>query len=173
MIFKVAILQMPSTGRDVKKNTETLILKMQEAARADADILLVPECFITGYELPIENEEALADEDFCIKEICNAAEKFQLGVVATALTKGKEKPQNSAFVINKQGNILMKYAKVHTCDFADEMSEGLYFADFDMDEIRKYREEEMMGNTFRKVKAYEKLLDGEIGFPFMREGQQV
>ncbi len=30
------------------------------------------------------------------------------------------KPQNSALVINKSGNILMKYAKVHNCDFADE-----------------------------------------------------
>lgn len=68
MIFKVAILQMPSTERDVQKNTETLISKMQEAAEENADILLVPECFITGYQLPIENAEALTDEDFCIKK---------------------------------------------------------------------------------------------------------
>lgn len=39
----------------------------------------------------------------------------------TAFTKGNNKqPQNSAFVISKLGDILMKYSKVHTCDFADE-----------------------------------------------------
>lgn len=41
-------------------------------------------------------------------------------MVLTAFTKGNKKPQNSAFVIDKSGNVLMKYSKVHTCDFADE-----------------------------------------------------
>lgn len=279
MIFTTAILQTPSTKRNIKNNIKTLTSKMKEAAAENADILLVPECFITGYSLPIANEEALADDDPALLEICNAAKKFHIGVVATALTKGKNKPQNSAFVINKNGNILMKYSKVHTCDFADEKclesgtefqvcdfdgvklgimicydreypesarilmlkgaeivlvpndcdsmkprlqalstrayenmvgiamanpnrenagcscafspicwdeegkcvdntilladekSEGLYFAEFDMDAIRSYREDEMMGNTFRKVKAYAKLLDAEINSPFIRDGQ--
>lgn len=43
-----------------------------------------------------------------------------MGVVLTAFTKGNKQPQNSVFVINKSGNVLMKYSKVHTCDFADE-----------------------------------------------------
>lgn len=279
MIFRVAILQMPSNGRDFRKNTETIISKMKEAVKLNADILLIPECFITGYILPIENHEAIVDNDPCIIEICNAAQKWEIGVVATAFTKGKNKPQNSAFVIDKKGNVLMKYSKVHTCDFsaekclesgtefkvcdfngvkvgvmicydreypesarilmlkgaeiilvpndcdamkprvqalstrayenmvgvamanpnrinagcscafspicwdkngmcrdntilmADERSEGLYFADFDMDEIRRYRETEMMGNTFRKVVSYTKLLDHEISPPFIRSGQ--
>lgn len=279
MIFRVAILQVPSTDRNLRKNTKTLITKMKEAASAKSDILLIPECFITGYQLPIDNQEALTDQDSFLIEICHAARELQIGVVATALTRGKTKPQNSAFVIDKNGKVLMKYSKVHTCDFADEkclesgtefkvcdfdgiklgvmicydreypesarilmlkgaeiilvpndcdtmkpriqtlstrayenmagvamanpnrenagcscafspicwddagqcvdntllladeLSEGLYFADFDMEQIRSYREVEMMGNTFRKVRAYEKLLDSQINFPFIREGQ--
>lgn len=30
----------------------------------------------------------------------------------------------------------------------------------------------MMGNTFRKVKAYEMLLSDEIQYPFIRRGQK-
>lgn len=280
MIFRVAILQMPSTTRDIGKNTKTLLVKLEEAAKEKADILLVPECFITGYALPIAYEDALTDEDVHIQEICKAAKELQIGVVATALTRGQSKPQNSAFVIDKTGKVLMKYSKVHTCDFADErclesgkefkvcdfdgvklgvmicydreypesarvlmlkgaeiilvpndcssmrprvqalstrayenmvgiamanpsrkdagcscafspvcwdkngksvdntilladeMSEGLYFADFHMEEIRNYRENEMMGNTFRKVTAYAELLNAEISYPFIREGQE-
>lgn len=41
---------------------------------------------------------------------------------------------------------------------ADDMSEGLFYANFDLSAIRKYRESEMLGNTYRKVKAYEPLL---------------
>ena len=46
----------------------------------------------------------------------------------------------------------------NTIMLADHMSEGIFIAEFDLDEIRKYRNTEMMGNTFRKVKAYKDLL---------------
>ncbi|MGN1147252.1 MAG: carbon-nitrogen hydrolase family protein [Lachnospiraceae bacterium] len=279
MIFKVAILQMRSAGRDIERNTETIIAKMEEAAKNKADILLLPECFITGYELPVENQEALEDNDAAILKIRKEAKKLGIGVVATAFTQGRVKPQNSAFVIDKTGEVLMKYSKVHTCDFADEvclesgsefkvcdfhgirlgimicydreypesarvlmlkgaeiilvpndcgtmrpriralstrayenmvgivmanpngenagcscsyspicwdeegqcvdntlllagdLEEGIFYADFDMEQIRHYREQEMMGNTFRKVKAYAELLNGEVRYPFIRENQ--
>ena len=279
MNFKIAVLQMHSETGNIKKNTETIIEKIKEASGRGADILLLPECFITGYDLPVEFSQAIDDNALCLKEICAAAKETGTGVVATTFTKGKEKPQNTAFVIDKTGQIIMKYSKVHTCDFADEaclesgdefkvcdfhgikigvmicydreypesarilmlkgaeiilvpndcgsmrprlqalstrayenmtgvvmanpngenagcscafspicwnedgicidntmfiadeMSEGLYYADFDMDKLRTYREHEMMGNTFRKVKAYGELLNAEIKAPFIREGQ--
>ena len=70
--------------------------------------------------MPIDNKNALADDSEFIKMLCTAAQKLKIGVVATAFAQGKTKPQNSAFIIDKAGNILMKYSKVHTCDFADE-----------------------------------------------------
>ncbi len=279
MNFKIAVLQKQSVPRQEEKNIDTIIANMEYAAKNNADILLLPECFITGYELPIGNEDAVTDNSDYIRDLCLAAQKFQIGVVATAFTRGDIKPQNSAFVINKDGKILMKYSKVHTCDFADEkclasgdefkvcdfhgiklgimicydreypesarilmlkgaeivlvpndcgsmkprvqalstrayenmmgivmanpngkdrgnscafspicwdrdgvcientifladeMTEGLYYADFDMEQIRSYREREMMGNTFRKVKAYKDLLSNDIAYPFLRPGQ--
>lgn len=279
MKFTVAVLQMRSAAREKEKNTQTILSKMREAARAGADILLLPECFITGYDLPIESRELLREDEKYLPTLCQAAKEMGIGVVATAFTPGEKKPQNSAFVIDKSGTVLMKYSKVHTCDFADEAclesgsefkvcdfhgirlgvmicydreypesarvlmmkgaeiilvpndcgamkpriqalstrayenmvgvvmanpngqnagcscayspicwnnegecvdntilladdrTEGLYYAEFDMDKIRCYREHEMMGNTFRKVKAYQELLNGEISYPFIRQGQ--
>jgi len=278
MQFKTAVLQMRSLSRAPEKNVNTIITNMELSARNNADILLLPECFITGYQLPIVNEDAVADQSELINGLCAAARKYHIGVVATAFTQGDTKPQNSAFVINKNGEILMKYSKVHTCDFADEkclesgeefkvcdfhgikigimicydreypesarilmmkgaeiilvpndcgamrprvqalstrayenmvgvvmanpnganagnscafspicwdrngecvdntilmadeMTEGLYYAEFDMDQIRAYRECEMMGNTFRKVKAYQELMNPDISYPFVRKG---
>lgn len=277
MKLKTAILQMRSENREYQKNTDTVIEKMAEASENGADILLLPEAFITGYGLPMDNGEALADDNVYLQQICTAAKRLGIGVVATAFTKGKQKPQNSAIVIDKNGNVLMKYSKVHTCDFADEaclesggdfyvcdfhgvklgimicydreypesarilmlkgaeiilvpndcgsmkprlcalstrayenmvgvamanpngenegnscafspicwdgdgkcvdnvllmadaLSEGLFYAEFDMDKIRSYREREMLGNTYRKVDAYHALLEKHIAYPFVRE----
>ncbi|MGQ7425986.1 carbon-nitrogen hydrolase family protein [Streptococcus suis] len=213
-------------------------------------------------------------------KICEVAKEYDIGVVLTSFTKGKRQPQNTAFVINRSGEILMKSSKVHTCDFADEkdveagtefkvcdvdgikigimicydreypesarmlmlkgaeiilvpndcgsmrpriqalstrayenmvgiamanangenagcscayspicwdkngicldntimladdVTEGLYYADFNMDAIREYRSSEMMGNTFRKVVAYKELLDTTVSEPFIRGGQE-
>lgn len=279
MNFRVAVLQKRSNNREPEKSTNIIIENMKIASKSNADILLLPECFITGYELPIENEKALSEDSELIDKLCSAAKEYHIGVVATALTRGNAKPQNSAFVVNKDGTVLLKYSKVHTCDFADEKclesgkefkvcdfhgvklgimicydreypesarvlmmkgaeiilvpndcgamrprlqalstrayenmvgvvmanpngvnagnscafspicwdrngncidntvmmaddrTEGLFYADFDMDALRDYRERDMMGNTFRKVQAYDELMNTEISYPFIREGQ--
>ena len=274
MIFKAAILQMRSRNRDIKSNIATVIGKMEEAGRNGADILLLPECFVTGYDLTIVNSEALTEAE--LLPIREKAREWSIGVIATAIMKGQRKPQNAAFVIDKNGEILMQYAKVHTCDFADEKAlepgnefkvcdfhgvkigvmicydreypesarilmlkgaeiilvpndcesmkprvqalstrayenmcgvamanpngknaghscafspicwnengecidnnllladgetEGLFYANFDMEQLRAYREREMLGNTFRKVNAYDALLDDRVEYPFAR-----
>lgn len=270
---------MRSVSGAYDKNTETVIENMKQAAANDADMLLLPECFLTGYDLSIRNNEAMSDNDNCIIKLCNIANEIGIGLVATALTKGNINPQNSAFVIDKSGKIIMKYSKVHTCVFADEKvleagnefkvcnydgvkvgvmicydreypesarvlmlkgaeiilvpndcgsmkprvqalstrayenmcgvamanpngfnagnscafspvcwdqngmcvdntllladdkTAGLFYADFDMEKIRNYREREMIGNTFRKVKAYSELLNNTVEYPFIRNGQ--
>lgn len=277
MNFKIAILQRRAKDFDIEYNVQTVSEYLQKAAENNADILLLPECFLTGYVMPIKNEDALDDDSKYIRTIAEKAKLYGVGVVLTAFTKGKSKPQNTAYVIDKGGNILMKYSKVHTCDFADEAclesgsefkvcsfhgvklgimicydreypesarilmlrgaeiilvpndccsmkprvqalstrayenmvgiamanpnganagcscafspicwdsdgqcidncllmadsaSEKLYYASFDMEQLRSYREREMMGNTFRKINAYGDLLSEKIDYPFIRK----
>ena len=279
MTFKVAILQARSENANISKNVDIIHHAMKKASINNADILLLPECFITGYDLPMTYEKSISDDNEVIQNICALAKEYHMGVVLTSFTKGERKPQNTAFVISKQGNILMKYSKVHTCDFADEKNvesgkefkvcdfegtqlgimicydreypesarilmlkgaevilvpndcgsmqprvsalstrayenmvavamanpngdnagcscafnpicwdrngncvdntvlladdktEGILYAEFDMEAIREYRNREMLGNTFRKVEAYSQLLSKEIKEPFIRDGQ--
>lgn len=276
MNFKTAVLQMRSNEHDIEYNTQIIAKSLEKASQNGADILLLPECFLTGYIMPVTNDQVLEDDSKYIKFIADKAKLYGVGIVLTAFTKGKNKPQNSAYVINKNGNILMKYSKVHTCDFADEtclesgnnfkvcsyhgvklgvmicydreypesarilmmkgaeiilvpndcysmkprvqalstrayenmvgiamanpngenagcscafspicwdsngycidntllladdISQNLYYANFDLDKIRSYREREMLGNTFRKPKAYGDLLSDKIEYPFIR-----
>ena len=69
MKLKTAILQMRSENREYQKNTDTVIEKMAEASENGADILLLPEAFITGYGLPMDNGEALADDNVYLQQI--------------------------------------------------------------------------------------------------------
>lgn len=275
-VFRVAVLQARAQIRKPQKNMESIIEVMSEAKRCEADMLLLPEAFLTGYDLPVSNEEALDRESIYVQKICEAAKKIKIGCVLTTFTKGIRKPRNTAFVIDREGRIILQYDKVHTCDFADEKclehgeefrvcdydgvrigimicydreypesarilmlkgaeiilvpndctlmhhrinvletrayenmtgvvmanppgkragqscafspiawskdendedmllfqadeeTEGIYLADYDMEAVREYRSREMMGNTFRKVNAYAALLDPEVREPFIR-----
>ena len=46
-MFKVAILQKRAIHAQIDKNIESIIIAMKEASENQADILLLPECFIT------------------------------------------------------------------------------------------------------------------------------
>lgn len=67
-----------------------------------------------------EHRKMANENNQYIQAFCDIAKQLYIGVVITRYTKGINRPQNSAFVISKNGEILMKYSKVHTCNFADE-----------------------------------------------------
>ena len=276
MIFKIAMLQ-KQASLDITKNTAAVLAALEEAKALKCDLLLLPEAFLTSYKLPIVQNEALSETSVHIENVRRKAKDLGVACLLTSFMKGRERPKNSALLIDKKGGIILRYDKVHTCDFslesclesgsafktaeidgvnlgvmicydreypesartlmlkgaeiilvpndcssmeirldalkirayenmvgiamanppgtfkgnsaafdgiawdgegicrdmclvkAGEKCEGLFTASFDMDELRKYREREMMGNTFRKVHAYEGLLDSRVSPPFIRK----
>lgn len=56
----------------------------------------------------------------------------------------------------------------NTIVLADDKTEDIFIAEYDIEKLRDYRSHEMMGNTYRKVKAYDELLNAEIKEPFKR-----
>ena len=99
MIFKVAILQTRADFSNIKRNIDTIICSMKEASKNGADILLLPECFITGYELPMTYEKSISCDDEVIKEICGVAKEYniasykvmeRLGMIKTEERSGRK-----------------------------------------------------------------------------------
>jgi predicted amidohydrolase len=293
--LNVALVQYDCNIPDKNLNTDVGLRFVREAKSLGADIVLFPECWITSYSFPdivesklpeseIENHpdfknwynQAMDENCIEIKQFQRLAKELSIGIVITSFTKGNRKPKNSAFVINKTGRIILKYDKVHTCDFsaermlesgeefkvcefdgikigimicydreypesarvlmlkgaeiilvpndctnmkhrlqalstrayenmlgiamanppgknagnscafnpmvwndkweeidntiiiADNNTKGIIMANFNIDELRNYRKNEMMGNTFRKVMAYKDLLNDKVEEPFIR-----
>ena len=134
--FKVAMVQHKVPTSNVRENTELAIRYITEAKAEGADFVLFPECFLSAYQFPkicetlqpveeIETndefakwcEDALDDDCTYLEKIRRVAKELSIGVEITCLTKGKKYPQNTAFIIDRDGSIILKYSKVHTCDF--------------------------------------------------------
>jgi len=134
--LKVAMVQYDTNEPDIDFNTKVAMKYIKEAKESGADIVLFPECFLTAYCCPdiveellpleeLENDSefidwcnsAVTEEEEHVLQIRKLAKELQIGVVITAFTKGEKYPQNTAFIIDRNGDIILKYSKVHTCDF--------------------------------------------------------
>lgn len=116
--FKVGLVQHKAAGKDRQENAKLFLAYCKLAKKKGADIVLFPEVWFSGYTPPFCNEDCISQAD--IDCACETAKMLQLAVVMTGLTKGRTKPRNTAIVISATGEVLMKYDKVHTCDFGFE-----------------------------------------------------
>ena len=124
--FKVALLQLIPSYNPYK-NLDKGIFYCKRAKEMGADFALFPEMWNIGYELP-QNEKKISkwlenaidkDSDF-IKEFQNQAKALEMAIGITYLEKWNDSPKNTISIIDYQGNCVLTYAKVHTCDFDKE-----------------------------------------------------
>jgi len=134
--FKIALVQQKAVSNHLTRNMELGLDYVAQAKKQGADLVLFPEMWSNGYTYPYL--EAIDEQSEFIKSFIRAAEKNHIGIAITYLSKGKKSPQNSALIIDQHGKLLMKYSKVHTCDFADEsmLESGNEFFVCDFDGIK-------------------------------------
>lgn len=60
-----------------------------------------------------------------------------------------------------------------TCILQTDGAEGIYLAELDLEQLRRYRESEVHGNAFRRPQKYGLLLDHKIEPPFIRNDHRT
>ncbi len=135
-IFNIALLQISPTD-SMKSNMLKGIECCKKAKEMGADIAVFPEMWNNGYEMLFEgdlkdqkniskekieqwNSKAINNDDEFIKNYINLAKQINMAIAITYLEKTENKPKNTVIIIDKNGNIILKYSKVHTVDFKME-----------------------------------------------------
>src|SRR3990172_11810814 len=93
-----------------------------------ADIALFPEMWNIGHTPCPPDEEgrnrwqaqAIGPDDGFIAHFKELAKELRMAIALTYLERWDGAPRNSVSIIDRHGEILMTYAKVHTCDFSME-----------------------------------------------------
>ena len=133
-IIKVALLQIAPCGSNVGENLKKGDEYCRKAKAEGADIVLFPEMWSVGYSEfhkqginPSPKDNSLSFEEWNAKAVDaksefiihfqHLAQELNMAIVINYLEKWNGLPRNSSTVIDSKGNLLMTYAKVHTCDF--------------------------------------------------------
>ncbi|WP_124097912.1 carbon-nitrogen hydrolase family protein [Ruminococcus sp. Marseille-P6503] len=133
--FTVALLQLLPEG-SIEGNMKKGLNACRKAKEMGADLALFPEMWSIGYDFnKFSNEFAVEPDSGFVRSFAEAAEKLGMAIAVTYLERHEPKPRNTAEVFDRFGNSILRYSKVHTCDFGDESAlchgDDFYTADLD------------------------------------------
>jgi predicted amidohydrolase len=125
--LRLALCQFASSG-DPQANLDKGLAVCSRAAEVGADIAILPEMWQIGYARCPDDaagrarwqEMAIARDDPWVNAFRLAASDLNVAIVTTFLERWPGSPRNTALLIDRQGQDVLCYAKVHTCDFGME-----------------------------------------------------
>lgn len=125
-VIRVALLQMTGCGSDKVANQAKGDIFCRRAHAGGADIALFPEMWSIGMTFYDPNHkgarekwqsQAIDRKDSFITHFRNLAKELNMAIAISYLEKWNDAPRNSVSLIDRHGEIVLTYAKVHTCEF--------------------------------------------------------
>jgi predicted amidohydrolase len=126
--IRVALLQMTGCGPDRAASRAKGESFCRRARALGADIALFPEMWSTGMTFFDPEQEgarehwqkqAIRRDDAFITHFRNLARELKMAIALTYLERWEDEaaPRNSVSLIDRHGEVVLTYAKVHTCEF--------------------------------------------------------
>jgi N-carbamoylputrescine amidase len=125
-VVRVALLQMAGCGFERAASLAKGEVFCRRARAMGADIALFPEMWSIGmtfFDSKQEGErerwlaQAIGRDDPFIQHFRALARELKMAIALTYLEKWDGRPRNSVSLIDRHGEIVLTYAKVHTCEF--------------------------------------------------------
>ena len=145
---KVNIGAMICYDREFPESARILMLK-------GAEIILVPNA------CPMEINR--------LSQLRSRAYENMLGIATCNYPSGKPDCNGHSSAFDGVAYMEDVQGSLDTCILEADEDEGVYIADFDMEKIRSYRQNEVHGNAYRRPWKYSLLVSEEKKEPFIRD----
>ncbi len=119
--LKVGLGQIPVVMGDKKANVEELFRAIEEAAKADCDVVVLPECSLAGWLSPSARSAAEAVPGPLTNRLVQEARKHKLAVVVGLEEREDSRVYNAALLIDRHGEILARHRKVNELEIGLEV----------------------------------------------------
>ena len=96
-----------------RRNTEKMLEFVANAAALSADIVVFPEMSDTGYDMPKIVRTASSWDEGPVVALRRAAKESGLNIIAGVSERAESDVYNAVVVIDRQGEIVVRYRKTH------------------------------------------------------------
>ena len=123
MDIRIAFLQL-LPGDSPGEQLEIGKKACRKARERGADIALFPEMWSSGYRIPQDRDElknlAVERDGPFVMSFRNLSAELEMAIGTTCLEEHEPAPLNSLIVVDRRGEEVLHYSKVHTCAFDQE-----------------------------------------------------
>lgn len=119
--IRLALAQMRVDGGAFQQNMECALARVEQAAVAGAQIVLLPECLDVGWTHP--SATSLAGEipaGVACQRLMQAAREKRIMICAGLTERSGNRFHNAAVLIDSDGELIRHHRKIHELDFALE-----------------------------------------------------
>ena len=136
--LKVALLQL-LPGHSLQENMTKGVEACHRAKAMGADIALFPEMWSIGYRIPktlpaCQNAAVSAESDF-VQRFARLAAELNMAIGISFLEAYAPSPRNTLILFDRFGTEVLRYAKVHICDFSQSERLLTHGGDFHVAEL--------------------------------------
>lgn len=118
--LRIALLQL-LPDNSTESNLVKGIAACRSAKDQGADIALFPEMWSSGYKIPEDFNElhtlAINGDGIFVQAFAQLARKLDMAIGITLLERFDPLPRNTIVLFDRHGNEVLRYSKIHTCDF--------------------------------------------------------
>lgn len=120
--MKLALAQMLVEPGAPERNLARAELRIKEASKGGAEVVLLPECLDCGWTHPSARELAREiPRGRSARRLIGAARQHHVFVGAGVVERAGDKLFNAALLIDPEGRVLLHHRKIHELDFAREL----------------------------------------------------
>ena len=135
--MKIALYQMQSIWENKKENYLKLESKLKEMDDKKIDLFLLPEMSFTGFSM--KTEVTKENQLETVNKMADFAKRYHTAIGFGWVKDCGEKSENHYTIIDKNGEIISDYAKIHPFSFSGEDKKfrgGEQLAFFELDNIK-------------------------------------
>ncbi len=122
---RVAVVQMDVADGNPEVNMTRAEKSIREAAALNADLICLPEAVDFGWLYQNARRDAFTVPGRYSDFICNLASELKVWIAVGCLEKDGDRTYNSAILVDRTGNIVLKHRKINTLP---ELTSQLYDA---------------------------------------------
>src|SRR5512139_1724570 len=116
----VALASIASAWEDKAASLARCRTLVASAARHGVDLLVFPETTLTGFTMKATSIAEPAADSPTIRAFSDLARTHRLAIAFGVVLAGRERPANTMVVVDRAGEELARYAKIHPFSFAGE-----------------------------------------------------
>jgi omega-amidase len=118
--MKIALVSLNQIWEDKKANLDLCESYTQKASLENVDLIVFPEMTLTGFSINIMFTAEDENTSETVKSFSALAKKYSIALIFGVVIKDGDKAFNKAIFINKQGDLIGDYSKIHPFSFAGE-----------------------------------------------------